>query len=318
MSAIKSIIVGSEGQDGRLLYQLLEKKGQRVIGVSKNSIHGDEGWSGKKIDNVDHSQVARFVYDVRPDHIYYLAAYHGSSEDDHEDEVGLLKKSIDTNLIGLQSFLEAIRLYSSSTKLFYASSSHVFGDPEHCPQNEQTPIYPRNIYGITKSAGMYLCDYYREKYNLWVSSGILYNHESKYRRDKFVSMKIINGAKKIYQGKSDSLELNDLDAEVDWGYAPDYVRAMFDIMRLDQAEDFVIATGKKHTVREFVRYAFEAYELDYSKFVKENIRSENKAGITLVGNSDKLRKLTGWKPSVDFKTMIVEIVNDIKYVENGR
>jgi GDPmannose 4,6-dehydratase len=242
---------------------------------------------------------------VVPDEIYYLAAFHHSSENvPTQDNGELFNKSFRTHVLSLVNFLEGMRMYAKDSRLFYAASSHVFGNAANEPQDEQTPFNPKCIYGITKTAGIHTCRFYRDRYGLFVSIGILYNHESSYRKSIFVTKKIINSAIKIKNNQQDKLILGNLSAEVDWGYAPDYVETFQRILNVPQPDDFVVATGKKHTVRDFVEITFGYLGLDWKKYVEEDKKIITKSYVTLVGNPQKLMRTTGWRPSVDFKAMI--------------
>jgi GDPmannose 4,6-dehydratase len=288
-----ALIVGCKGQDGSIACDMLSQKGYRIIGIGNQDVN-----------ITDKDEVFNLLRSVGPDEIYYLAAFHHSSQDDIENEIDLLKKSFEVNVLGLGMFLEGIMHLGLAAKLFYASSSLIFGDTKFEVQDENTPFAPNTIYGISKLEGLQLCQYYRRRFGVFASVGILYNHESKYRKDNFISKKIIKAAINISQGKKDQLLLGDLDAEVDWGYAPDYVDAMHRILQLDRADDFIIASGAKHTVKEFVQIAFDLAHLDWKPHVQEAggiITRKNKA---LIGNPQKLMQATAWKPTVDFKAMV--------------
>ncbi len=301
-----AVIVGCEGQDGKLLYELLLEKHYRIVGISRTCIRPPGVYEAESIDIRCASEVFDLIRIVRPDEVYYLAAFHHSS-DDHPldlDNVDLFRRSDEIHVLSLVNFLEAIRRYSKDTRLFYAASSRVFGDAVGEFQNESTPLNPRCIYGITKAAGLLICRAYRNDYSLFISAGILYNHESIFRHPKFVSKKIIRGAINIKNKEQDKLVLNDLHAAVDWGYAPDYVEAMYRILNISSPEDFVIATGEKHTVFDFVKVVFEYLKLDWNLYVEQNPDSVVNTQSVLIGDARKLKRLTGWKPTVGFRQMI--------------
>ena len=300
-SAKRCGIVGCLGQDGTLLRQQLEAAGHSISGLA----HGD-------LDLTDRGEIARYLDREKLDELYYLPAYHHSSEDLMDlNEAEIFERSFATHVHGLISFLEAIRQSRSPSRLFYAASSHVFGVPEATPQNESTPFRPNNVYGISKAAGVEACRYYRKKYGVFASTGILYNHESALRAEKFVAKKIILGALRIAHGKQDHLKLGNLDATVDWGFAPDYTRAMTHLLSLDQPDDYVIATGEAHTVREFVEITFSTLQLDWRKHVKTDSSILTKSTTTLVGDATKLRS-SGWQPTVDFPTMVRLILSEVR------
>jgi len=297
----KAIIVGSQGQDGRLLFDLLSSKAYECVGISRG-----------KTDVHNSAAVADLVQQTRPDEIYYLAAVHHSSQQNPDAHPAqLFHDSFNINVAGLLNFLEAMRLHAPAARLFYAASSHVFGSPPHSPQNELTPLNPACVYGITKTAGIQCCRFYRKKHAVFAACGILYNHESIHRRPEFVTRKIIDSAIRISRGRQDHLVLGDLSAKVDWGYAPDYVAAMHKILQIQQADDFVIATGVPHSVQEFVETAFAAVNLDWHKYVTEEKSLVGKSRTGLVGDSSHLRQSTGWSPSLDFNTMVRRLVEDI-------
>jgi GDPmannose 4,6-dehydratase len=245
------------------------------------------------------------VRKTQPATIYYLAAYHHSAEDPLLGDVAtLFRRSFEVHVTGLIHFLEAMRTRSPATRLFYAASSHIFGQPDAPTQSEQTPCAPQCPYGITKAAGLHACRYYRRTHNLFASVGILYNHESPYRREAFVSQKIIRAAVAIAAGKQERIVLGDLSARIDWGWAPDFVDAMTRVLALPKADDFVIATGQSHSVQEFAQIALESLGLDWRNHVVEDPSLLTKQRRSLVGDSSKLREATGWEPSVSFRQMV--------------
>lgn len=300
----KATIVGANGQDGRFLYDLLSKKGYQLFGIVKNFRANTNSEWIKPIDISNVQNVFDCIREIQPDEIYYLGAVHNSSEDVLNKNIDLFKKSYNVHVSSLINFLEGIKEFSKKTKLFYAASSHIFGDAEKEPQDENTPVNPKNIYGITKAAGLFACRFYRDNYSMFVSAGILYNHESPLRKQGFVSRKIIRGAINIKNKKQDKLFLGDLTKEVDWGYAADYVDAFYRILQIEKPGDFIIATGMKHSVKEFVEIVFDYLELNWRDYVKEDRNIVKKKGISLVGNPGELKSKTGWHPTVDFKQMI--------------
>lgn len=298
MMAGKAIVVGSRGQDGKLLCQLLIQKNYEVIEVSK----------GLSIDIMDRFQVIDLVATHVPEVIYFLAAHHHSSEENRTDEISLLDTSLNINVMALANFLEAIRTVSPKSRLFYAASSHIFGNTDSEMQDELTALNPNNLYGISKAAGVFACRYYRSQHAVHACVGILYNHESIYRDRKFVSKKIACAAASIKLGIQNKLVLGDLDAAVDWGYAPDYVDAMYRIMGLNTPDDYVIATGQLNTVGNFVRIAFACVGLDFKNHVETSGSLPVRGGVQLCGNPSKLMLHTDWRPSVTFELMIQEMV----------
>ncbi len=292
-------IIGCDGQDGKLLTEQLRAEGHHVVGVKRNDLNISS-----------REEVIAFLTELKPEELYYLAAFHHSSEDEIKiDDAELFNKSFEVHLHGLVHFLEGMRQSVPGCRLLYAASSHVFGEPALSPQNEDTPMRPGNVYAISKVAGMEACRYYRKNHGVYAASAILYNHESPYRKTKFVSQKIIRGALSIKYGKQDQLVLGNLDAAIDWGYAPDYVDAMRRCIRLNHADDFIVATGETHTVREFVEIVFNEVGLDWKKHVRVNPQLLTKSPISLKGDSTKLRLATGWQPSVDFVTMVKSLLH---------
>lgn len=299
------IIVGADGQDGRILHERLVEDGCTILDIARESVRSTEDSAPARTDITDREQVAALIGDWHPDQIYYLAAHHHSSQEQAgSDTIRLFEKSHAVHVLGLLHFLEAIKNAAPQARLFYAASSLVFGDVTSEMQDERTPMNPRCIYGITKASGLHCCRFYRETHGVFAAAGILYNHESAYRQEKFVSQKIIRAALEIAAGRQEKLILGDLSARIDWGYAPDFVAAMTRILALDGAEDFVIATGEAHTVLEFVEIAFRLAGLDWKSHVEENPAVLQRRRITLVGDASKLRDATGWHPTVTFPEMV--------------
>lgn len=300
-----AVIVGCNGQDGKLLYDLLSKRNYAVVGIGRDSIRSTGSFQAGSIDIANTQAVFDLIKSLKPDEIYYLAAFHQSSEElPSLENIGLVRQSYNVNVLWLANFLEGIRRFSPKTRLFYAASCRVFGLAAEIPQDESTPMNPNCVYGITKAAGLMTCRFYRNNYSLFASVGILYNHESALRSARFVSKKIVTGAIDIKRKKKDKLVLGDLKAEVDWGYAADYVEAMRRILNYESADDFVIATGQKHSVLDFVKLAFGYLRLDWELYVESNPGPVSRQVPVLVGNPAKLMRLTGWKPTVEFEEMV--------------
>lgn len=306
----KAIIVGCNGQDGMLLFDLLAAKGYALLGVARDAVrsHGS-AWSAP-LDIGDPESVGRVIAEVQPDEVYYLAAYHHTAEDDVGSDSELFRRSLDVNFHGLVNFLDAIYRYSPATRLFYAASSHVFGDPASEYQDEQTPLDPVCAYGISKAAGMHACRFYRSFRSVFAATGILYNHESSLRDMRFISQKIIRGAIEIRNGTRDKLLIGNPQAVVDWGYAPDYVDAMRRILRHEHPDDFVIATGVRHTVQEFFETVFGLLGLEWQKYVSTDPTLLKKKSRVLIGKPNKLYRATGWRAETTFHDMIRLMVND--------
>ncbi len=306
----KAIIIGHTGQDGNYLWELLSAKNYELIGVSSNLVLSSKEGDLAPLDIKNFNQVETLVKNFRPDELYYLAAIHQSSSDKQMEEGELFQKSIDINSKAFVNFLEAARLHSGKTKLFYAASSHIFGETANPIQDETTPLNPNCIYGITKTMGIRACHFYRDNYNIFASVGIFYNHESPLRASKYVSKKIVETAIAIKLGLKDKLILGNLDQRVDWGYAPDYVDAAYRILQLNLPGDFIISSGTTHSIQDFTEEVFANLGLDWKRHVEINpnlITKKQKQNLT--GNNRKLKNATGWENSVTFSGLIKILVN---------
>jgi len=297
--AIRSaIIVGSNGQDGRLLTALLRSGGARTLGIGRGTIDPSGLTWDQPVDITRAAEVAAVVSALRPDALFHLAALHESSEESQAFDLDAIRARYEINFFSLLHCLEAIRAGSPATRLFFAASSHIFGAPDTEVQDEGTPIRPDSIYGMTKADGLLACRIYRAQHGLHASVGILYTHESPHREAKFLAMKIARAARRIRAGDPEPLVIGNLDAVIDWGWASDYVDAMRRIVALDTPGEFVIATGERRTVRDFVAAAFAAVDLDWRPHVREEAGILARPGRTRVGNPARLRAATGWIPTV--------------------
>lgn len=308
MEQKKALITGIAGQDGSYLAELLLEKGYDIYGV----VHSTEPYSLRRLTNIldditildedilHQDSVDKIVKAVEPDEIYNLA---GPSfvPISWEDPVHT------TKIIGLSvaRLLESVRRFSPDCRLYQASSSELFGNPLESPQNEQSLLNPRNPYGSAKLYAHSLVKNYRDKYNIFACSGILFNHESPRRPLDYVTRKITNTVARIKLGDKSELKIGSTDAIRDWGYAPDYVRAMWLMLNNDTADDYVISTGEPHSVAEFLEEAFSYVDLNWKDYVveDESLRRPPE-GISLVGNSSKANEKLNWTPEVDFKTLI--------------
>lgn len=305
----RAVVVGSSGQDGRILFERLSAEGA-VVGVDVSGVV-QQDWVGAELpsggDPTDARATDALIAAVQPDELYYLAAHHHSSEERPDDGKELLA-CLDVHVRGLVNVLEALRRHAPACHVFYAGSSHMFGRPAAPTQSEETPFSPKNPYAITKVAGAHTCALYRERAEMHVSVGILYNHESPLRGPQFVTQRIVRGARQAAADPSYRLTLGSLSAVVDWGYAPDYVDAMVRIVRHPSPDDYVIATGEPHTVADFAAAAFGCLGLDWRAHVQEDPSRLKGATGTLVGDASKLRSRTGWKPTVSFDEMVKILV----------
>lgn len=290
----KALIIGSSGQDGQLLNKLLKENNYDVMGLNKES----------NIKITSFEETSKLIKNKQFNEIYYLAAFHHSSEDEKPDDLLLFKESFEINFFGLINILESIKLYSKDTKLFYAASSHIFGMPKENIQTENTCINPTNIYGISKSSSLFACRYYRNNYGLFVSVGILYNHESILRKDNFLSKKVCKAAIEIANKKKDFLQLFNLNSTIDMGYAEDFVEAMWLILTSTLADDYIISTGQGTSIKKFIKNVFIEVGLDYKKYIQLSSDTNRNNQTTLIGSNQKLYKTTGWKPKTSVKKMI--------------
>ena len=309
----RALITGITGQDGSYLAELLVEKGYQVTGVVRRSSapnlwriqHLLDRIELKPADLLDQLSLIRLVDDVRPQELYNLAAM--SFVPASWDQPMLTGEF---NAQGVTRVLEAIRQVDTKIKLYQASSSEMFGKVREVPQSEATPFYPRSPYGVSKVYGHYITVNYRESYNLFAVSGILFNHESPRRGTEFVTRKVTDGVARIKLGMADSLSLGNLSACRDWGFAGDYVRAMWLMLQQSEPDDYVIATGIAHSVEDLVEIAFARVGLDWKKYVKLDPKLIRPAEVDhLIGNSTKARTQLNWKPAVDFKGLIEMMVD---------
>ncbi len=311
--AKRAVVTGITGQDGSYLAELLLEKGYEVIGVVRRSSLPNLGRIQHLLDRVslrpadllDQLSLLRLIQDVKPDEIYNLAAM--SFVPASWDQPLLTG---DYNSQGVTRLLEAIRHVDTSIKLYQASSSEMYGRVREVPQTELTPFYPRSPYGVSKVFGHYITVNYRESYNMFAVSGILFNHESPRRGLEFVTRKVTDGVARIKLGLSDHLPLGNLDACRDWGFAGDYVRAMWMMLQQDQADDYVIATGVSHSVRQLVETAFNHVGLDWQKYVRVDPAFLRPAEVDhLIGDASKAKRVLGWEPSVSFERLVAMMVD---------
>ena len=321
--AKRAIITGVSGQDGSYLAELLLDKGYEVFGVVRR-LSAPNMWRIEHLldriklvqaDLLDQLSLIRAVEQAQPDEFYNLAAM--SFVPSSWDQPMLTGEY---NSQGVTRALEAIRSVNPKIRMYQASSSEMYGRVREVPQNEMTPFYPRSPYGVSKVFGHYITVNYRESYGLFAVSGILFNHESPRRGLEFVTRKVTHGVAKIKLGVADTLALGNLDAQRDWGFAGDYVRAMWLMLQQDHADDYVIATGETHSVRRLVEVAFEHAGLDWQKHVKVDPAFLRPAEVDLlIGDPAKARNTLQWEPSVDFSGLIRMMVDaDIERLRAGR
>jgi GDPmannose 4,6-dehydratase len=300
---VRVLIIGSAGQDGRILWEQLQEEGHELAGVTRSHVRTLRD-PLPAVDIGSERDVRCLIEDFAPDRIFFLAAHHHSSEDRTGGDGELWNLSWRTHVDAFRNVLETVRVTGLPARTFYASSSRVFGTPTCSPQTEETPIKPSCIYGITKATGMMLARYYRERHAVWASCGILYNHESPVRGPQFLSQKVARGLVAVKENRQATLEVGSLDSRVDWGYAPDYTRAMRMILEAPHADDFVIATGKTHTVREMIEIAADFLGFSWQTAVIENPSLLQRPTLPLCGDASRLRAATGWSPTHAFEDMV--------------
>jgi GDPmannose 4,6-dehydratase len=315
-----AIISGISGQDGSYLAELLVKKKYIVYGItnpkSKNKLNIINSIKGKiiikKLDLNNYKKIATLIKRIKPTEFYHLAAQ-SLINFKFEDEFFKLNPNIN----GTHYILSAIKEYSKKTKFYFAASSELFGNAEKSPQNENSKFNPRSAYGISKVAGFHLTKNYREAYNLFSCSGILFNHESPLRNENFVSRKITSSIARIIFKKQKSLTLGSINSKRDWGYAEDYVEAMWKMLQQKKPQDFVIGTGKIHSVKDFVKIAFDYVGLDYKKYVKFDKKfMRPKDNIILKADFKKAKKILNWSPKTNFKQLVHKMVDfDIRQLK---
>ena len=311
--AKRAVITGITGQDGSYLAELLLEHGYEVIGVVRRSSspnlwrieHLLDRLTLRPADLLDQLSLMRIVQDVRPHEFYNLAA------------MSFVPASWDQPLLtgefnsqGVTRMLEAIRQVDPAVKIYQASSSEMYGRVREVPQTEMTPFYPRSPYGVSKVFAHYITVNYRESYGMFAVSGILFNHESPRRGLEFVTRKVTDGVARIKLGLSDHLSLGNLDAHRDWGFAGDYVRAMWMMLQQDQPDDYVIATGQSHSVRQLVETAFGHAGLEWQKYVRIDPALLRPAEVDhLIGDASKAKRILGWSPSITFEQLVARMVD---------
>lgn len=312
MHARTALITGITGQDGSYLAEWLLAKGYRVCGVvrrlSQENYGRIEHLRGRvellSADLLDQTSLDQVVKQVRPDEVYNLAAMSFVPTSWQQPVL-----TAEFTAVGVARLLEAIRAYAPQARFYQASSSEMFGKVVETPQTETTPFYPRSPYGVAKVFGHYITVNYRESYSMFACSGILFNHESPRRGLEFVTRKITDGVARIKLGLAKELRLGNLQAKRDWGFAGDYVRAMWLMLQQPLPDDYVIGTGETHTVEEFVAIAFQHVGLDWRKYVAVDPQFYRPAEVDLLlGDASKARRVLGWQPEVSFQKLVEMMV----------
>ena len=312
MAQRTALITGITGQDGSYLAELLLAQGYRVVGMTRRTSTEVHERIEHLVDRVeivsgdllDQSSMTQLIGDVRPHEIYNLAAQSFVPTSWTQPVL-----TGEFTALGVTRLLEAIRHVDVSIRFYQASSSEMFGKVQETPQRESTSFYPRSPYGVAKVYGHWITVNYRESYGLFAVSGILFNHESERRGKEFVTRKISDGVARIKLGLQRKLHLGNLEARRDWGFAGDYVRAMWLMLQHPDPDDYVIATGRTHTVRDFCRFAFECADLNYEEYVVEDPRFVRPAEVDLlIGDASKARSVLGWVPEVAFEELVQRMV----------
>ncbi len=316
----RALITGVTGQDGAYLSRFLLDRGYQVHGMVRRSstenferiAEFQDQLNLHQADLLDQLSLVRLIEDTKPDEVYNLAAM---SFVPTSFQQPLLTGEF--TALGVTRILEAIRLMDRGIRFYQASSSEMFGSVREEPQTENTPFWPRSPYGVAKVYGHWITVNYRESYDIFACSGILFNHESPLRGKEFVTRKITDGVARIKFGMQEKLHLGNLDAQRDWGFAGDYVRAMWLMLNHDEPDDYVVATGQKHSVREFARLAFDRAGLNWEDHVVVDPRFYRPADVhTLCGDSGKARKILNWSPEVSFAELVGMMVDqDMARVE---
>ena len=326
----KALITGITGQDGSYLTELLLNKGYEVHGIIRRAstfntgridhLYQDPHINGVRLflhygDIADSTNLIKLLYRIQPEEIYHLAAQsHVRVSFDIPEYTG------DVTGLGTIRILEAVRETGLKTKFYQASSSEMYGKVQEIPQRESTPFYPRSPYGAAKAYAYWVTVNYRESYGIFACNGILFNHESPRRGETFVTRKITRGVAQIKAGLADKLHLGNLDAKRDWGYAKEYVMAMWLMLRHEEPDDYVIATGETHSVREFIQEAFSYAGLDWRKHVEIDSKYYRPAEVDLlVGDASKAKSKLGWAPRTRFKDLVRLMVDaDVATLGNER
>ena len=316
------LITGINGMDGSFLADFLLEKGYEVYGMERRSSSKNRINTGHLEGNItflngdlgDQNSLLRCLKESNPEEVYNLASQSFVGESWNTPE-----QTGDVTGLGVLRMLEAIREYGKPVKFYQASTSEMFGRMVENPAKETTPFYPRSPYGVAKLYGHWITKNYRESYDMFNVSGILFNHESERRGIEFVTRKITDGVAKVHLGYEDHIKLGNLDSRRDWGYAPDYVECIWLMLQQDKPEDFVIATGVSHSIRDFLDVAFDCVGIDdWSNYVVQDERFMRPAEIdVLCGDSTKAREVLDWKPKTSFEDMVSRmVINDIALLED--
>src|SRR5215471_15816712 len=327
---MKALITGITGQDGSYLAELLLSRGYEVWGVIRRSssfntgriehVYRDPHETAARLklkygDLNDASSLSSILGDLRPDEIYNLGA-----QSHVRVSFDIPEYTAEISGLGSIRILEAMRRLGLRARYYQASSSELFGKVRETPQTERTPFYPRSPYGAAKAYAYYITQNYRESYGMFATNGILFNHESPRRGETFVTRKITRAATRIKLGLQKTLYLGNLEAKRDWGFAGDYVEAMWLMMQTEKPDDFVVATGEAHSVREFLEKAFGHLGLDYRRYVERDARYDRPAEVDLLlGDAGKAKRVLGWQPKVGFDELVKMMIDaDMQLAKNEK
>lgn len=308
--ANKALIIGANGQDGRLLNLLLESKNYEIYNVSSSSNTDFKNYLQFNLATSNFDELNNFILKIKPQEIYYVAAYHHSSIQSKSTNFDFINKSIQVNQLGFINIMELCKSSLPLTKIIYTSSSLIFSGAKNQIQTEETTTEPRCIYSITKSAASEAAKYYRNEFNLFVSIGIMYNHESIYRKDYFLSKKIVTEVREIIDKKRDKIIIGSLTSETDWGYAPDYVEALWLILQQENPDNYIVASSNKHIVKDWFLVLSNYLNTNLLSYVEENPSLIQRKKPVLIGNNSKLKAI-GWKAKTSFEEMVIKMYNNV-------
>lgn len=305
----KALIIGANGQDGRLLNLFLEARNYEVFNVSSSINEDFKNYFQFNLATSDFSKLNNLVLEVRPDEIYYIAAYHHSSIQDRVTDFEFINKSIQVNQLGFINIMELCKSNLPDAKIVYTSSSLIFSGTKNQIQTELTITEPRCIYSITKCAASEAAKYYRNEFNLFVSIGIMYNHESIYRKDYFISKKIITEVREIVNKTRKKIIIGSLTSETDWGYALDYVEALWLMLQQKRSDNYIVASSNKHSVKDWFLILSNYLNIDFLNYVEEDPSMIKRTKPVLIGDNSKLKSI-GWQQRTSFEEMVIKMYNN--------
>lgn len=313
------LITGAAGQDGTYVARLCAGRGDHVVGVSRRRAADAAFGEAHALDINDTATVRALVRELAPDECYHFAAYHRSSHAIDVNEANEEREYLQTNVLALQGLLSSLRAHAPTCRVLLAGSCHMFGNVDASPQNEETPMRPNSAYGITKVAALHLGRLYRERNGLFCATAILYNHESELRGPGFVTSRLAQAAVDVKAGAASGITVGSVDAEVDWGFAGDYARAMSLMLGAPAPTDYVVASGALHRVRDFARIAFARVGLDWQAHVRQDDRVHQPVARGVYhGDIARIRRELGWSPATSFTELVHLMVDARLSVNAGR